>query len=163
MHGFPVLTGSLGLFIAKRLSAFRYVRPYLDILIVAILVYRVYTVTDNVDLLQSLINELNTIAKHSGTVQKVLFLLKDMLAILLVLHIVRAVTDIHNTVTNFKGFVPLYKDLAQFGYNQVKSLSFVRSILQKETTKLESSLELEVKKKEKLQKINIMLSKYTIV
>eukprot|EP01031_Cornospumella_fuschlensis_P027604 gene27604-33337_t len=150
LYGFPVLTAVLGLFIAKRLASFRYVRPYIDLLVVTVLAYRLYTVTDNVDLLQSLINELQAVAKFTGHVvyaQKVFFVLKDILAILLVLRIVRVLTDAHNAVTNFKGFVPLYKDLAQFGYNQVKSLSFVRAILEKETSKLESSMELELKVK----------------
>jgi len=131
----------IGLFLIHKLHAYRYLRPFKGLLVLAFLAYRFnHSDVDSKNILihlSELIDELSSkLSKPLGLVTN------DFLGLLLL----GTIIDIFNEITNWnpRG---LFKAVTDWGFNLVKDFSFVKNILSKEQDKLEASFDKELKVK----------------
>lgn len=135
-----ILAGLVVAFVVSRSHAFRSIRRFLPIVYLSALVYRFVQYSEGAKSALAVLSELLEFVTSKNA--KAQFIVEDFLAIFLLHSLLYTVNKW--TSYNLKGFYDL---TTNYLFNQAKSLSFVRKQIQKEHTKMEESLEKDLKTK----------------
>lgn len=126
-------------------TTYRTLRPYWGLLASGVLIYRAMTVGEgSIGLLQQLSNEVDALRQCCGSWPAVKHL-SDLVGLVLILTLASLIHRLITTVMDFVSFEQLYKSIAQAAYRLVRDIPLVKAVVASEVTKLEQSLETELK------------------